>query len=246
MRTILILIFLILYFIYSIPSLFIIWLIGKITKNDRLVFKIAQAHVAWAFNVICFIGGIKKNVIGLENVPKDTPVLYVANHRSYFDIIVSYSVVPTLTSFVSKKEIGKMPFIKQWMHFMKCLFLDRDDIKEGMKTILKGIEQIKDGYSIFIMPEGTRNHTDTMLPFHEGSFKFAQKTGCPIVPVSITNTDEAFENHFPWIGKADVTIMFGEPIYLDKLSKEEKKFAGSYTQKIIQENLDKINSGMIK
>jgi 1-acyl-sn-glycerol-3-phosphate acyltransferase len=245
-RTLFVLIFLILYFIYSIPSLFIIWLIGKITKNDRLVFRIAQAHVAWAFGVICFLSGVKRTVVGLENIPTGTPVLYVANHRGFFDIIVSYSVVPNLTSFVSKKEIEKVPFIRQWMQCMKCLFLNRDNIKEGMKTILTGIEQIKKGYSIFIMPEGTRNHTDKLLPFHEGSFKFAQKTGCPIIPVALTNTDKAFENHLPFVGKANVTIMFGEPIYLDQLSKEDKKFVGSYTQKIIQENLDKINSGMIK
>ena len=246
MRTLLVAIFLILYFIYSIPSLLVIWLIGKITKNERLVFKIAQSHVAWAFSVICFICGVKRNVIGLENVPTDQPVLFVSNHRGFFDIVVAYSVVPTLTSFVSKKEIEKVPFIAQWMKCMKCLFLDRENIKEGMKTILQGIDQVKDGYSIFIMPEGTRNHTDKLLPFHEGSFKFAQKTGCPIIPVALTNTDDAFENHFPFVGKANVTIMFGEPIYLDKLSKEEKKFIGSYSHKVIQETLDKIHSGMIK
>lgn len=246
MRTFFIAIFLILFFIYSIPSLFIIWLIGKITKDDRLVFKIAQTHVALAFHVICFIGGIKRNVIGLDKVPTDKPVLYVSNHRSYFDIVVSYSVVPTLTSFISKQEISKMPFVRQWMHFMKCLFLVRNDVKKDMKTILKGIEQVKDGYSIFIMPEGTRNHTDELLPFHEGSFKFAQKTGCPIIPVSITNTDNAFENSFPFVKKTDVTIMFGDPIYLDQLSPEDKKFVGSYARKVIQENLDKINSGMIE
>lgn len=246
MKTLFVAIFLILYFIYSIPSLFVIWIIGKITKNDHMVFRIAQAHVAWAFSVVCFLSGVKRNVIGLENIPADIPVLYVANHRSFFDIVVSYSTVPNLTSFVSKKEIRKVPFIRQWMHFMKCLFLDRDDIKEGLKTILQGIEQIKEGYSIFIMPEGTRNHTDTVLPFHEGSFKFAQKTGCPIIPVTLSNTDDAFEKHFPWVGKANVTVVFGEPIYLDKLSKEDKKFVGAYTRNIIQENLDKINSGMIK
>lgn len=246
MRTLLVAIFLLLFFTYSIPALLVIWVIGKITKNERFIFKIAQAHVAWAFNVICFICGVKKNVIGLENVPKDQAVLYVSNHRSYFDIITTYSIVPNLTSFVSKKEIAKMPFVAQWMRFLKCLFLDRDNIKEGLKTILQGIEQIKDGYSIFIMPEGTRNHTDTVLPFHEGSFKFAQKTGCPIIPVALTNTDDAFENHLPFVGKANVTIMFGEPIYMDQLSKEDKKFVGAYTQNIIQENLDKIKSGMIK
>ena len=50
------------------------------------------------------------------------------------------------------------------------------NIKEGMKTILAAIEKAKNGISICIFPEGTRNKTaDTFLPFHEGSFKIAEK-----------------------------------------------------------------------
>ncbi len=246
MRTLFIAIFLILYFIYSIPCLLVIYLIGKITKNDKLVARISQAHVAWAFRVICFLGGVKRNIIGLENIPKDTPVLYVANHRGFFDIVVAYSCIPGLTGFVSKKEIGKIPLLSTWMRNLKCLFLDRDNIKEGMKTILQGIAQIKDGYSIFIMPEGTRNYSDELLPFHEGSFKFAQKTGCPIIPVTITNTDEVFEKHLPWIKSTEVTMVFGEPIYLDQLSKEDKKFVGAYSRQIIEETLEKVKSNVLK
>lgn len=222
------------------------WIIKIVTKNEKLTFKITQKQVAWTFKVICTLGGVKRTYYGLENIPKDTPVLYVSNHRGYFDILVTYSIVPGLTSFISKKEIQKVPIVSNWMMYMKCLFLDRKDVKADLKTILRGIEQIKEGYSIFIMPEGTRNHTDKLLPFHEGSFKFAQKTGCPIIPVSITNTDDAFEKHFPWVGKANVTVVFGKPINMNDLLPEEKKFIGAYSQKIIQENLDKINSGVIK
>ena len=75
------------------------------------------------------------------------------------------------------------------MKNLHCLFLDRKDIKQGLKTILEGIEKVKSGISICIFPEGTRNKVnDTFLPFHEGSFKIAEKSGCPIIPMSIYNS----------------------------------------------------------
>ena len=183
---------------------------------------------------------MKVDVSGVENIPLDRPVLYVSNHRGVFDFVLAYTTVPNLTGFVSKIENKKIPFIRTWMEFMNCLFLDRENIKEGLKTILAGIEKIKDGYSIFIMPEGTRNKGEGVLPFHEGSFKLAEKTGCPIIPVAITNTDKAFEKHVPWIRKTNTSICYGKPIYVSKLTKEEKKFLGAHSKKIIETMLEEI------
>ena len=128
------------------------------------------------------------------------------------------------------------------MRFLQCLFLDRDDIRQGMKTILQAIEQVKAGYSFFISPEGTRNQGKDMLPFKEGSFKVAEKTGCAIIPVALTNTDELFEKHVPCVRSAKVVIEFGKPIYPNQLDKEQRKHLGSYVQNIIKEMLDKNSS----
>ena len=135
--------------------------------------------------------------------------------------------------------MAKIPFLSIWMRNINCLFLDRDNIKEGLKTILKGIDQIKNGYSVYISPEGTRNQGKEMLPFKEGSLKMAEKTGCAIIPVSLTNTEAVFENHTPWIRRAHVIIEFGKPIYVAKLDKEQHKFLGAYVQNIIKETLIK-------
>lgn len=218
----------------------------KVSKDPFIKSKIAQRQVGIAFKIILFLSGTKTTVKGIENVPTDEPVLYVANHRGFYDIVIAYANVPTQTCFVSKKELENVPLISWWMRRLGCLFLDRDDIKAGLKTILEGIEKVKDGYSIFIMPEGTRNNTDEVLPFHEGSFKFAQKTNCPIIPVAITNTDEVLENHFPWIRKADVSISFLEPVRIQDLSPEDKKFVGAYCRNIIKENLEKVKSDVVK
>lgn len=232
MRTILVAAFLGIFCILSIPLFVVEFIIGKFDK--RLQAASSQVIVKMALKIILFIAGIKVTVSGIENVPKNKAVLYVANHRSYVDILLGYTTVPTLTGFVSKKEMERVPFIRTWMRFLNCLFLDRENLKEGLKTILAGIEKIKEGYSIFIMPEGTRNQKEELLPFHEGSFKLAQKSGCPVIPVAIYNTDEAFEKHAPWIHKADTAIRYGEPIYINELSKEEQKFVGAHVQKIIE------------
>ena len=127
------------------------------------------------------------------------PVLYVGNHRSYFDIIIGYTLAKNNTGFVAKKSMEKLPFVSVWMKFINCQFLDRENIKEGLKTVLKCIDLVKGGTSIWIFPEGTRTPGNEMLSFKEGSFKIAEKTGCPIIPVAINNTEEIFENHMPRI-----------------------------------------------
>lgn len=237
MRLILIVLFLLLFFIISIPLFLIEFIVGKFSRHRQVTSS--QRIVVMAFKVILFLAGVKRTVIGLENIPKDEPILYIANHRSYFDVPIAYASLPTLTGFMAKKEIGRIPFLRTWMRFLQCLFLDRDDIRQGMKTILQAIEQIKTGYSIFISPEGTRNQGKEMLPFKEGSFKVAEKTGCAIIPVALSNTDELFENHVPWVRSAKVVVEFGKPIYPNQLDKEQRKHLGSHVQDIIKEMLDK-------
>jgi 1-acyl-sn-glycerol-3-phosphate acyltransferase len=237
MRTIMILLYLIIFAIISIPLFLIEFIIGKF--NPHMKIKTSQSIVVSALSHILFLSGVKTTVIGLENVPKDEAVLYVANHRSYFDIVIGYTTVPTLTGFISKIEMEHIPCISHWMRNLQCLFLDRDNARNGLKTVLQGIEQIKNGYSIFIMPEGTRNQEKEMLPFHEGSFKFAEKSGCAIIPIAMNNADNILENHFPWIHKTHVIIEYGKPIYTNDLSKEEKKFLGVHVQKIISNTLEK-------
>jgi 1-acyl-sn-glycerol-3-phosphate acyltransferase len=175
MKTIAIGIILLTFFILSIPLFLIETIIGKFNPHFKV--QSSQTIVVGVFNFMFFICGIKKTVIGLENIPKNEPILYVANHRSYFDILVGYTSVPTLTGFVAKKEISKIPFLRVWMRYLNCLFLDRDNIREGLKMVLDGIELVKKGYSIWISPEGTRSRTKEMLPFKEGSLKIAEKSG---------------------------------------------------------------------
>lgn len=72
-RTLLIIIFLIIFFIISIPLFLIEWLIGKFNPHAKDISSLRIVQTA--FKIIRFIGGIHTTVIGYENIPKDKPVL---------------------------------------------------------------------------------------------------------------------------------------------------------------------------
>lgn len=224
----------ILFLVLSIPVMFAEWIIGKFNPDlkDRSSLRIVQ----WAFRLVMRAAGTKMIILGEENVPTDTAVLYIGNHRSYFDVVMTYMRVPRLTGYIAKKEMLKWPLLRTWMKYLHCLFLDREDVKDGLKVILTAIDKVKHGISICVFPEGTRNKTpDTFLPFHEGSFKIAEKGGVPIIPMSIVNSAEIWENHLPKIKKTTVVIEYCRPVYMNELDKDTRKHIGNYVSQIIQD-----------
>ena len=236
-RTLLAIAFAVVYLIVGIPVLFVEWIIAK--KNPYLRDISCLRMVQWALRVIYKICGVKLTVIGQENIPKDEPVLYVANHSSYFDIIITYSLCPKLTGYVAKDSLEKVPLLNRWMKRLYCLFMNRDDLKASLNTIKQGIEYIKQGISICIFPEGTRGDGKTLLPFKEGSLKMAERTGCAIIPMAISNTAAILKDHMPFAKPAKVIVEYAEPIYPKTLSKEERRALGAYTQNVIQGILDR-------
>lgn len=238
LRFILIVIILIGFLILSIPVLIVEWIIGKFNPRTRDISSLRI--VQGVFKLMLKITGVDIVVIGEENVP-DEPVLFIGNHRSFFDILITYSRCRDLTGYVAKKEMEKIPLLSTWMKRLFCLFLDRTSPKEGLKTILKAIEYVKNGTSICIFPEGTRNKGEelSMLEFKDGALKIAEKSGCAIIPMSLNNTAEIFENHFPRITKTKVILEYGTPIYPKELDKELKRHLGDYCQDMIQQTINK-------
>ena len=236
LRLIIVVITVVVFLILSIPVLLVEWIIGKFNPYARDISSLRI--IQGVFRLILWETGAKITVIGYENVPKDETVLYVGNHRSYFDVVMTYCRCPGLTGYIAKDSMEKIPLLSTWMRRLYCLFLNREDVRQGLKTILTGIDYMKKGISMCIFPEGTRNKGTEMLPFKEGSLKMAEKTGCAIVPMAITNSAGIFEDQKPRIRSAKVILEYGKPIYPNELSKEEKKFLGAYTQKVIREMLD--------
>ena len=197
--------------------------------------KIVKVALDVVFGGINLISGAKATFIGLEKIPKDKAVLYVANHLGFFDVLLLAPKLPAITGYVAKQSFKKIPVMAQCMKLTHSFFLDRDDIKQGLKVILAAIEQVKSGISVFIFPEGTRSRDGKMAEFKEGSMKIATKSGCPIVPIAISNTAQIFENHFPLLEPANVIIEVLDPLDPNDFDKTEQKHLGKYCHDMIEE-----------
>ena len=237
LRFVLCMVLVVFYFVIMIPIELIGFLIGLISKPARYAYMRFMMNIVFAS--INFIAGAKVQYIGFEKIPSDAPVLYVANHESFFDVLLTLTHLPGTICFVGKKEFGKVPIFAQALQLYNTLFIDRDDIKQGLKTILKAIENVKAGMSVFIFPEGTRSRDGKMTDFKEGSMKIAVKSGCKIVPIAISNTANVWENHFPKLEAAPVVVEILDPINPADYDNKEQKHLGKLCKERIEEARDR-------
>ena len=140
---------------------------------------------------ILLLGRVHVHAEGVEQVDRTKPFLLVANHRSNFDPFVAMQVFKgTELIYICKPSIFKIPIAGAFAYKCGFLSLNREDNREGLKTILRAIDILKDEQtSVAVYPEGTRNQTEaTLLPFRAGAFSMAKRGNVPIVVVCTEHT----------------------------------------------------------
>ncbi|MEA4826022.1 MAG: lysophospholipid acyltransferase family protein, partial [Clostridium sp.] len=137
----------------------------------------------------------------------------------------------------AKKEMAKIPLISRWMRNIRCVFIDRKNVRESLKAINEGANNLKNGYSMVIFPEGTRSKSHNIGEFKKGSLKMATKAKVPIVPITIDGSYKIFEEHNGWLRKGEIKLTIEKPIYLEKLSQEEQKNLSEIVKAEIVKNL---------
>ena len=114
----------------------------------------------------------------------------------------------------------KIPFLNHWMNNIGCLFLDRKDNKQALKTILAGVKLLKnDTVSLYIFPEGTRIKREGLGRFHTGMASLALMTGTPVIPVAVLGTMDLPRKNGP------LAVLIGKPIEVKKQRPSDKKVA---------------------
>lgn len=208
-------------------------------KNPEKSWKKARKYVSGFFKTELKISGCKIEAIGKENIPEGA-ALFVSNHRSYFDILITHETIGKPAGFIAKKELRKVPLLPLYMDDIGCLFLDRNDIKQSLQVINQAAEFVKMGHSMILFPEGHRNQGEEFLPFKEGGYKIAEKSKCPIVPVAISGSDLLLESApDKKIRGSKVIIEFGEPFIPSELSPKERKAKYAELPAIIKGMKDK-------
>lgn len=190
---------------------------GRSEERNSLIHKVTYSWAAF----IMRISNAKITISGLENLPKDTTVLFVSNHQSYFDIPLLMSVIDLPKGFIAKKELAKWPGIHIWMTYIRCTFLDRDNMRKSAEAIVEGINTLKSGYSMVVFPEGTRSKGGEPLEFKAGSFKLALKSKVPIIPITIDGTYKLLEAYDSKVKVSSIKVTIHPSIDVTSLTKEE-------------------------
>ena len=166
-------------------------------RGDRAACrKILDKYVHMWMSTLMKLAGCKVNVKGLENIPKDRAVVFVANHQGDYDVPITMTQLGAPPAMVAKIETRKIPMVRTWMELLDCIFIDREDPRQALTAMRGAGDILANGQNIVVFPEGTRSRGDHMNPFKTGVFKIPFHAGAPIVPVVIDGSYKIMEaNH---------------------------------------------------
>lgn len=235
-------------------GIWLLWYLRQLNDIDREIKKyralgdiehekaaILKATNKWGPDMMK-AAGVNVHVEGRENIPQEGPVVFVSNHQSYGDIPAFMVAVQTKQfGFVAKKDLGNLPLYGKWITNIRSVYIERDDPRESLKAMDRGIELLKQGFSLVLFPEGTRSRGGQMGEFKKGSLRLATKPGVPIVPITLNGTWHIYEEH-GCPHAAEVDFYIHPPIATEGLTKQEASALAPKVEQIIRQKLEEMQS----
>lgn len=163
-----------------------------------------------------FLTNVKVEIINKERLLVDSPTIFYSNHQENFDIFSIGSIVGPKIVAIGKKSLAMIPIFGQLFVLAGNFIIDRKNKKKAYEQLaVIRSKMLKEKISIWIMPEGTRNHSETLLPFKKGAFKLAKELEATLVPIYVSNYKNINLNKCS-PGKVTITV-------LDAISPEDYK-----------------------
>lgn len=192
----------------------------------------------WSYCFFFLVGMPIKREFRFRPVRSATYV-FVANHFTYLDIAVGMNILDNYFAYVGKSDVKNVPLFG-YMFAKLHIQVDRTDKNSRTKSLKKGIDTVKSGRSVFIMPEGgiiTENPPYMHTPFKDGPFLMAIENQVPIVPITYLNLHKINEplNLFKW-GRPKV--IFHEPIITLGMTSEDINALKRQVYEVIQGELN--------
>jgi 1-acyl-sn-glycerol-3-phosphate acyltransferase len=139
------------------------------------------------------------------------PYIAVANHESFADIFL-LSHLPWEMKWLSKESIFKIPFMGWMMRMAGDVAVRRGDANSRAQALEDCRDRLGKGVSVMIMPEGTRSEDGSVQKFHDGAFRLAVETGCPILPIAVAGTRAALAKGSWVLGRANAIARVLPPV----------------------------------
>ncbi|WKC87744.1 lysophospholipid acyltransferase family protein [Borreliella japonica] len=231
-----------LFFLIFIFFLFPFYLVFKIFSLERYIIKFSFLMIRACIKVGLWIAGIKIIVTGTENIPQKGNVIIMGNHIAAMDpLIFIYTFVNPFV-ILAKHSLRRVPFVNLVLIVMGSIFVNRKSIRSAAEAEVKAIKVMREGRSIGIFPEGTRNRGGDTKVFKKGAIKMALKTGTSILPVTLYNTNNFFIKNVIFNSGLSVYIHVHPLIDILKLSEYEKENLASIIRDQIVKKLETIKN----
>jgi len=180
------------------------------------------ASIDWSRDILS-AAGTPVLAEGLENIPRDQPVMYASNHSSMFDIWALFATLPGSVRFVAKRELFRIPLLGRAMLAVGHVPIDRSARKSAFQAYDEAARRIRGGTSVLVFPEGTRSRTGELLPFKNAPFGLAIAAQVPIVPVYLHHTFEILPKGAWRLRPRPIRLLVGAPIATKGLSPEDRE-----------------------
>lgn len=205
--------------------------VDKYTEEDMYAF------LQWIDRRANRGGNVHIEVHGKENIPEKDGFMFFPNHQGLYDVLAIIEACPRPFSVVAKKEIAKIPFLKQVFACVKAYMIDREDVRQAMQVIINVANEVKKGRNYLIFAEGTRSKNGNRVGnFKGGSFKSATKAKCPIVPVALIDSFKPFDTNS--IKPVTVQVHFMKPLQYEEYKDMKTTEIAALVQKRIQKTID--------
>ena len=185
-------------------------LIFSFFTKPRTKAFLTTAHL-WG-KLLVKVSGIRCEVSGIENIPKNKAMIFAANHQGAADILIVLACLPSNFRFAIKKELFNIPIFGWYLRRAGYFPIDRKLILSAYRTVENIIEYIKGGDNVLIFPEGTRTKTGELGKFKRGSLLAALKSGAPIVPLAISGSFDLMPKGSFIMNPHPVKFSIGKPI----------------------------------
>jgi 1-acyl-sn-glycerol-3-phosphate acyltransferase len=155
---------------------------------------------------------VKVSTVGTENLDKSGTYIFVSNHQSYFDIPVLMHSIPNNVRFIYRENLTRIPILGWGMYLGQYIPINRENVREAMRSLKKAAEKVKRGISVAIFPEGTRSFDGSLGEFKRGMFVLADEARVELVPTAISGSVSIMPRDKFRISSGKVSVMFGKPI----------------------------------
>lgn len=225
------------WFILIVTTLFPL-LVLVVTINHEPLIRWAHRVPPAAARLVLFIWGIRVKQKGVKDkIDINAQYIFVANHRSYLDALISSSVVPNYVKFLGKGEVTYWPILG---YLLTKFYVPvwRDDKEHRQWSMEQMADKLKTGASFFIFPEGTCNTTTDFLKFfHNGAYRLAVEHQLPLLPLTFVGCAELFPRKGFMIKPGTVTVYWDNPIPTQGLSSTAIESLKQQTMQVMETHL---------